>query len=844
MSRLSGFVAILCVFGQLYFLVNGSPYVVSFEEDQSNAVTTSRPLLGRRACTRGPAYWCYNITQAKECGAVPHCIKKVWEPMKLPSDNDSVCEVCKEMVKEARDQLLSNETQDELRQVLEGSCKLIPLKIISSECCKLADDFIPELVDTLASRMDPQVVCAVSGLCNSVRIDEMLGEMKDVDTKLESEKFDLDKDSCPKCSHYVNQAISSIKILSKDQLQMRLFEICGHLGSYSDSCRGIVMKEIDTVYTHIQTALNAEEVCGLIGLCEVVAIHPVKLQSSATYARVWKPPTADFQCDFCKQLVIYLKNWFTSGTTKEEFQKVIEGLCKQTGQYKDECLNLANQYGHEVYDYIVNSLNPEEACEFIQSCNATVAGRVKLFSSATNPSPVWTILGSGSPLTKLVPAEKMTGDDEKNSHRPGFTYPMMELEPSEMLTGDDERNAHKSNPEYCELCKVLAAETRKYVRDNENATDEEVEKFLNKLCDALTPLKGKVCHEIINRYGTVFVQAIISELDPEKACPDLGLCPRPSDSEMDTISTVPKKYEDILPTCGICTFTVAKLFDMIGKNRSKEAIDAAMENVCYIIPEHYKHDCLTFMKEYGEKVAEMIVIEGTAHGVCTLLHMCLFSPEDIDSVESQESIKLTGESMLPFDRYIPQTIVNEDIRNMKIDGEIVKEKPLCAICEFALTQIDNMLGTNATEEEIIQTVEGICKRLPGTLKDQCDSFIDAYGDMIVQYLVQQLDPRQVCSELELCATVQIVETYVLTYDKVDKCELCMLISDYLSAFLADPKFEGNIEKLVENICPLLPASRKQECKDLIEDYGAYLLSLLAQETDKGKVCAAINLCTA
>lgn len=53
------------------------------------------------------------FSQASECHAMKHCIKKVWEnpTEKLPADNDSVCEVCLDMVKQARDQLLSNETQ-------------------------------------------------------------------------------------------------------------------------------------------------------------------------------------------------------------------------------------------------------------------------------------------------------------------------------------------------------------------------------------------------------------------------------------------------------------------------------------------------------------------------------------------------------------------------------------------------------------------------------------------------------------------------------------------------------------------------------------------------------------
>ena len=66
-----------------------------------------------------------------------------------------VCKICKEMVGEARDTLLSNETQEELKEVFEGSCDLIPLKIIAKECKVLSDQFIPELVDTLASEMNP-----------------------------------------------------------------------------------------------------------------------------------------------------------------------------------------------------------------------------------------------------------------------------------------------------------------------------------------------------------------------------------------------------------------------------------------------------------------------------------------------------------------------------------------------------------------------------------------------------------------------------------------------------------------------------------------------------------------
>jgi len=66
-----------------------------------------------------------------------------------------------------------------MKEVFDRSCQLLMLKIIKNECMKLSDDFIPELVDTLASQMDLNVVCTVSGLCNNARIDKLLLEIKE-----------------------------------------------------------------------------------------------------------------------------------------------------------------------------------------------------------------------------------------------------------------------------------------------------------------------------------------------------------------------------------------------------------------------------------------------------------------------------------------------------------------------------------------------------------------------------------------------------------------------------------------------------------------------------------------
>ena len=68
-------------------------------------------LLGAQKCTWGPSYWCQGIRESSQCSATKHCIRKYWNANPYPKDDDDVCKICKEMVKEARDQLESNETQ-------------------------------------------------------------------------------------------------------------------------------------------------------------------------------------------------------------------------------------------------------------------------------------------------------------------------------------------------------------------------------------------------------------------------------------------------------------------------------------------------------------------------------------------------------------------------------------------------------------------------------------------------------------------------------------------------------------------------------------------------------------
>lgn len=50
-------------------------------------------------------------------------------------------------------------------------------------------------------------------------------------------------------------------------------------------------------------------------------------------------------------------------------------------------------------------------------------------------------------------------------------------------------------------------------------------------------------------------------------------------------------------------------------------------------------------------------------------------------------------------------------------------------------------------------METICEYLPSSLSGQCKDLIETYGQAIIEMLVQQADPKEVCTALGLCNEV-------------------------------------------------------------------------------------------
>ena len=88
-------------------------------------------------------------------------------------------------------------------------------------------------------------------------------------------------------------------------------------------------------------------------------------------------------------------------------------------------------------------------------------------------------------------------------------------------------------------------------------------------------------------------------------------------------------------------------------------------------------------------------------------------------------------------------------------SQVMKAKSIqCDVCTFIVTELDNVLVADQTEQELINQVEKICTAIDGLLSGlgaTCNTLVETYLPQIIEGLVEnQLSPSSVCGTLTLC----------------------------------------------------------------------------------------------
>jgi len=824
--------------------------VVISAEDYSGVNSISNP------CSEGPSYWCQHISNAKSCHAVKHCIQAVWEKQIIPQDNDGVCEICKQMVQEARDQLMSNETQEDLKEVFEGSCALIPVKMIRQECIKVSDGFVPELIEMLASQMNPTVVCSTAGLCNNAWSDRLQAEYKAAQL---SEAAVARGGKCDSCSMFMMNVIDKLQSKSKDEVLNVLFDVCGRMSSLSDGCHSIVVQNIDYIYDFIIRNIQhrRSELCKILGICDMkVPLMRVDIQPKSNDAKFEASIKADpkmtyskddLECEFCEALVKHVREILVSNTTEEEFKQVLQSVCKQTGSFAEQCVSLTTEYYDALYAFLIDELNPREACRLLTLCPNP--------GLASNPlGPSWYLKLDANPsvvpVSRLFPAEKINqeepdaliGGDEKSALQSLHGDSASQL-PIERYFPESLGAAPK-NPG-CVFCEYVM---HQIVDELHNQTVEKsIEQVIKNICDRFPSSISTQCDNFVDAYGDAVLFLLSQQLDPSVVCATLQLCPGGVEVVL-PVKPFKAPAIDDPNTCALCEFVINELEQKLTDNKTEESIKFALENVCEFLPKSIRKDCVRLIDAYTEQIVEMFLADLTPDEVCTALKLC--KPKVVKGMASNSDNELTVAEFLSKMKVEPFFTAVEPKQIEESSTAPITSPTTCVMCEFAMEAIDKMIIKNSTEEQIKRTIDFVCGHLPDTVADMCIDFVEMYGDEIFDMLVQQLAPKMVCKQMGLCAAVQVrPEMKLLGNEEARRelglpssCSICKVVIEYLDKLLEDETIEDSIDHIIEKACRFIPTNAQAKCKGIVDTYGPYFMNQLGMMMEKTKVCQSVHLC--
>lgn len=836
--------------------------------------------LGARQCTWGPSFWCGNLTNAKQCNAVRHCIQTVWEMRDVPVDNDSICKICKDMVTQARDQLRSNETMEELKEVFEGSCNLIPIKPVKKECCKLADDFVPELVEALSSQMNPDQVCSVAGLCNNAEIDQILQKYYSgaldgslIEEEKESSSTELQSPhtkkrnllTCGSCNSISTFIAAKFEATDRDDFLENTLHLCGTLSSFSDACASIVLTYFNDIYDHLKQNLNAAGMCHLSGVCAAnYHRHPEDEQANKIENEAIDLTSLqgdDIPCELCEQLVNHLRDLLVANTTEAEFKQVLEGLCKQTkSNFRAECLSIVDQYYDVIYNTLVKNLDANGACFMIGVCPKSANSQ--LLGAEIRP-----LIPAVEPAELQVTIQKKLGANE-----PKFTQEELQSMtlPIDHLMGAANPELLVDNGELCTLCEYVLHFIQEALATP--TTDDDIKHTVSAICDKLPKgVKGQ-CHNFIDMYGDAVIALLIQGLNPREVCPKLQMCPKNLNkrNDMEVIAVEPYNSDvSDKPTCPLCLFAVEQAQQQIKDNKSKQHIKNVLDHLCNHLPIKLKGECVDFIETYSSELIDKLISDFKPQEICVSLKLCDNSESYLDDM---------GISMEDFDSSEDKSGENEiDSNEMPVQIEFQNySPPNCWLCEEVIKNVEKRVNKHTSKDDIKKALHRSCDKMKRAhLKDECNRYVDRYGDKIATLILKEMEPKMICRELGLCLWSELEDLDIdeaLKYDVIaaapkddeqlalvpynrltglddivvkepPTCVLCEFVMTKLEADLKNKTTQDEIKKAIENVCHHMPKTVSQSCEKFVEQYASAIIAMIGSVPPK-EICTRMQLCLA
>jgi saposin len=534
-------------------------------------------------CSWGESYWCSELSIAKKCGAIDHCKTTVWSNQLPQDDPTEVCEFCQNIVADVHKFISSKKTEAQIGRFLASACAIVPNLKAANECKTLVEEYVPEIIDLIVAEMKPRTVCSLMHLCKNSFADKVRHSEISTDSPPRLIHIPLHKDMsgvvgvskskiCRDCSAFIQDIIDQLtdpKYQQEIENEIDVY-ICDNLPSYmAKECRNLVDEFLPLAFVFLKQHLNATEECESLGFCISRQVTSDLRQSiSDIIAQVM---SSSDKCSMCKTAVGEIRMLIRSETVQTDIKNFIKNdICDNISTMKDACNKMVDEYAQAAFEFLATQLDPDTRCRslgFCQSVEDSIlrfqpAPRLPVATPAVKTSvecvlceyvmsEVEKILQNNKTEEAIIKALDAVCDilpktirasceDFVNTYTPAIIIILQsEVTPGEICTmlglckNASFHSKASTSDDTCIVCETLIQYVEALV--DTNATVQEVEDIIKKICNFLPDTMKTQCDTIIDKYGNDIVRYILGKYSPKQICTFLKLC-----TEREHTTTIPR----------------------------------------------------------------------------------------------------------------------------------------------------------------------------------------------------------------------------------------------------------------------------------------------------------------
>jgi saposin len=286
--------------------------------------------------------------------------------------------------------------------------------------------------------------------------------------------------------------------------------------------------------------------------------------------------------------------------------------------------------------------------------------------------------------------------------------------------------------------------------------------------------------------------------------------------------------------CQICELIVTVVEQLIPKGETPDQMVKSLEKICAALPSH-QVECKLIVDTYGRKIITELINKAPAQNVCRDLTLCPkslvhYNAVQIPTKENKYPMILSGPNTPKFEK---KKSINEPT------GDKKPASVPCEVCKLVMAEAEKFIKANSSEQQIKKALEQACSALPKTVQAICVAFVDTYESQIVELLIKQLPPSQICASLGLCKKVVMVPP---TTNNEIECEVCQFVLGEIEKYIQGNSTEHQITAIVEQVCTFLPKSYGGICKAFIDQYAKQIIEALVDKFPPRTICQQIGLC--